>query len=260
MFGDKDRKRKEQQRQQQQRLAAAGEEEDNQQWRAKEEQAPLPKKDTEKTRKDWNEPNKDRDELPSHPDGDSQESLRSAKRKLRALRSWWRRFVAKAGIWGTKKVKRDGVVDAKARLVEELRKRLEQHPEELWARAKAVLHELDDNMLLRYSIYCFVVKHDNSRYAPIDLWPGAYDLHTLLRVFFSPILYRAGQAATITLMVVVTWPGGCGSALEIFNIFGCEKQPKRYVQLLHGPTGYGRASCSCGLLSCAPTCACTSTR
>lgn len=163
MFGDKDRKRKERQQQQQQRLAAVGEEEDNQQWRAKEEEAPPPKKDGERTRKDWTEPRKDRDELASHSEGDSQASLRSAKRKLRALRSWWRRFVAKAGIGGTKKVKRDGVVDAKARLVEELRKKLEQHPEELWARAKAVLHELDDNMLLRYSIYCFVAKHGNSR-------------------------------------------------------------------------------------------------
>lgn len=54
----------------------------------------------------------------------------------------------KAGIRGTK-VKVDGLVNAKARLVEELRMRLEQHPDELRTRAKAVLHELDDGMLVR---------------------------------------------------------------------------------------------------------------
>lgn len=54
----------------------------------------------------------------------------------------------KAGIRGTK-VKVDGLVNAKARLVEELRMRLEQHPDELRIRAKAVLHELDDGMLVR---------------------------------------------------------------------------------------------------------------
>lgn len=150
MFGGKDGNRKGHQ-QQQQRLAAAREEEENQQWRAHEEEALPPKKDAKRTsRKGRSEPSKDRDESASHPEGDPQESSPSTKRKRRALRSWWRRFLAKAGISVTKKVKRDGVVDAKARLVEELRKRLEQHPEELLPRAKAVLHELDDTMLLRY--------------------------------------------------------------------------------------------------------------
>ena len=104
-----------------------------------------------------NEP-KDRDETTSHPEGDSHESSRRSKRKRRALRKWWRRFVEKAWVGRTKTVKRDGVADAKARLVEELRKRLEQHPEDLWVRAKAVLHELDDDMLLRYLIYSVVWK------------------------------------------------------------------------------------------------------
>lgn len=130
VFGvGRDGKRKEWQ-QQQQRLAAEVEDEHS---RAMEQETPPAKKNAKRTRK-----------------GDSHETSRRTKWKRKALRKWWRRVLEKAGVGGSKKVKRDGLAEAKARLVEELRKRLEQHPEELRIRAKAVLHELDDGMLLRY--------------------------------------------------------------------------------------------------------------
>ena len=104
--------------------------------------------DTLSTKKNARRARKDRNEPMSQPEGDSRETSRRTKWKRKALRDWWRRVMEKAGIRGTK-VKVDGLVNAKARLVEELRMRLEQHPDELRIRAKAVLHELDDGMLVR---------------------------------------------------------------------------------------------------------------
>ncbi|CAM9991410.1 unnamed protein product [Scytosiphon promiscuus] len=82
------------------------------------------------------------------------------KRKRRALKALWRRVTEKlgggsgGGDW--KKHGRKAGVDReaeswKAVMLADLREKLEeQHGHTLWARAKAVRHELEDGLLLRY--------------------------------------------------------------------------------------------------------------
>lgn len=81
------------------------------------------------------------------------------KRKRRALQALWRRVTEKLGGGGGggewkkrgRKAGVDGVAESwKAVMLADLREKLEeQHGHTLWARAKAVRHELEDGLLLR---------------------------------------------------------------------------------------------------------------
>ena len=76
----------------------------------------------------------------------------SAKRKRRALRALWGRVIGK--LRGTKGGGGDGeggeVEMRRLRMLKDLKQMVEErHGRELWGRAKAARHELDDGLLLR---------------------------------------------------------------------------------------------------------------
>lgn len=85
----------------------------------------------------------------SRESSSSSTTTKKKKKKRRSLGALWKSVVAKVAGAMRKRKKLGGATETRMRLLEELRENVEKHPGDLWRRAKAVRHELDDGLLLR---------------------------------------------------------------------------------------------------------------